>query len=249
MDNDLMLCRSSLGEDEQRAINFDHVAIVDLEMFGIYQPPVRTPCASPRMIPFALKSLRESWSSDFHIVCEDGRALACSRRILEERWPWFKTNWGQVAEKAQGAFGDLTCAVSPDLEGRSGATVNDLADQADKAGAARFQKWKAGFKIDPQTLQLSESYPVCKALLEYFYTYDLVTPLQHRAPILSALLILSKQYELDDLKKKVVYAMHERLTGSNCLGIYEIACLCACTSLQVRALRLVLVGISNDSRL
>jgi len=197
------------------------------------------------MIPFALKSLRENWSTDFHVVCEDGRALACSRKILEERWPWFRANWGQVAEKAQGALGEMVHAASPDLEGKLGASATDFAEQADKADTARFQKWKSGLKIEPQTLQLSEPYPVCKALLEYFYTYDLVTPLQHRAPILSALLILSKQYELDDLKRKVVYAMHERLTGSNCLGIYEIACLCACTSLQVRAFRLVLVSLSN----
>jgi hypothetical protein len=212
------------------------VAIVDLEMFGIYQPPIRTACSSPRMIPFALKSLREGWSSDFHIVCEDGRALPCSRKILEERWPWFKDNWGQACDKAQEALNGMIHASTPNPEGK---VEQELPD---KSGLSRYEKWKSGFKIEPQTLHLSEPYPVCKALLEYFYTFDLVTALQHRASILSALLILSKQYELEDLKRKVVYSMNERLSGSNCLGIYEIACLCACTSLQVRALRLVLVS-------
>lgn len=186
------------------------------------------------MIPFALKSLRESWSSDYHIVCEDGRALACSKEILKERWPWFKKGWEEACRKAKEAIQGMT--TDSDSEGP------DKPIAEDRTSTPRANRWKSTLKVQPQTLQLAEPYPVCKALLEYFYTHDLVTPLQHRAPILSALLILAKQYELDDLKRKVVYAMHERLSGSNCLGIYEIASLCACTSLQVRALRLVLVS-------
>jgi hypothetical protein len=209
-------------------------------VFGIYQPPVRESSCSPRMIPFALKSLRENWSSNYHIVCEDGRALACSRAILSERWPWFKKGWDEACRKAKEVMEGMSPDPDPDLADLTGPGSSAM----DKVGNSRFERWKSGLKVEPQTLQLAEPYPVCKALLEYLYTCDLVTPLQHRAPILSALLILAKQYELEDLKRKVVYAMHERLSGSNCLGIYEIASLCACTGLQVRALRMVLVRVS-----
>ena len=198
------------------------------------------------MIPFALKSLRESWSSDYHIVCEDGRALACSKEILKERWPWFKKGWEETCLKAREVVEGMSTDPTSEM------TNGDVPSQpvGDKTAASRIDRWKTALKVEPQTLQLAEPYPVCKALLEYLYTHDLVTPLQHRPPILSALLILAKQYELEDLKRKVVYAMHERLSKANCLGIYEIASLCACTSLQVRALRMVLVSatIGSDRR-
>lgn len=217
--------------------------MIDLAIFGIYQPPIRDAITVPRLVPFALKSLRESWSSDFFIVCEDGRSLPCSKIVLEQRWLWFRENWDRVCVKARTVIDDMAFTSSPGEDAFGTATsASEKTDPLDNIANASCYKWKSEFKIQPRSLHLSEPYPVCKALLEYLYTHSLVTPLQHRAPILSALLLLAKQYKLEDLKEKVVYTMHERLDEANCLGIYEIASLCGCTSLQVRALRIVLVS-------
>lgn len=246
--------------------------MINLEVFGIYQPPSRPLTTSQnlkRIVPYALKALQSAHSADFHIVCEDGRAIPCSRRILEERWEWFREQWRQAGQRAQQVVEDMSClAASPAAEngaatgsaGASGSSINARGATIVKASdlppdqhipnslQSAFEKWKASYTISPQTLVLSEPYPVVKALLEYFYTCDLVTPLQHRPPILSALLILAAQFHLSDLKSKVVYAMHSKLNEQNCLGIYEIASLCGCEKLQVRALRLVLTMQKRQSK-
>lgn len=212
--------------DELRAINFDHVAVIELEVFGIYQPPMQHPLLRRRLqqqqagtipvgwmsrdaehsrIEYALNLLHSGFLADFNVVCEDGRAIRCSSRVLEERWLWFRE---QRARNHQ-----------------------SLSSPGGRARSSR-------------TLHISESYPVVKAFLEYLYTLDLVTALQHRPPVLSGLLMLAKQYEMGHLKQLAVHAMHTRLDESTALGIYEVATLCECPQLQVRALKVVLVSLS-----
>lgn len=215
--------------DELRAINFDHVAVIELEVFGIYQPPMRHPLlqrptqyqqegATPhRWISldhersrsaYALGLLHDAVLADFNVVCEDGRVIRCSSRVLEERWNWFKE------QRARHHFNSPS---SPSGE-RS--------------------------RAPPRTLHISESYPIVKAFLEYLYALDLVTQLQHRPPVLSGLLMMAKQYKIKHLEEVVVHAMHGRLDESTALGIYEVATLCECRQLQVRALKVVLVSLS-----
>lgn len=44
------------------------------------------------------------------VICEDGRRLRCSRRILEERWPWFATQ----RQKYAAAVSSSSTHSSPD---------------------------------------------------------------------------------------------------------------------------------------
>ncbi|KAJ9091280.1 hypothetical protein QFC21_007269 [Naganishia friedmannii] len=210
-------------EDELRAINFDHVAVIELEVFGIYQPPLRHPLLQHHVqqhhvgmrpegwmsddnedsrAEYALGLLHDGFLADFNVVCEDGRAIRCSSRVLEERWAWFSEQRSRYLD------------ASPSSERRP--------------------------KTLPRTLHISESYPIVKAFLEYLYTLDLVTSLQLRPPVLSGLLMMAKQYDMEHLERLAVHAMHVSLDESTALGIYEVATLCECRQLQVRALKAVL---------
>jgi hypothetical protein len=97
-------------------------------------------------------------------------------------------------------------------------------------------------RLNATNLDLPEPFPVCVAFVQYFYTLSLSTQLQNRAPILSALLFLAKQYKIVRLAELVVHALHERLDGSNAVGVYEIATLSGQQNLQVRALNMIHVS-------
>ncbi|WVQ95580.1 hypothetical protein IAU59_002677 [Kwoniella sp. CBS 9459] len=199
----------------RRAVNLDHVAVISLEAYGIYQPPkLEVPA---KIQQAGLTMLDEKLASDFEVICDDGRRVKCSRQILAERWPWF-------AEQEQA----LSAKVAGVLEAAPAVDINDtLLGSFTPA------------RLAPTNLTLPEPFPVCVALVQYFYTLSLATPLQNRAPVLSALLFLAKQYKINRLQKLVVHALHERLEPSIAVGIYEIATLAGEQCLQVRALNMI----------
>lgn len=80
---------ASMTEDySQRAMGLDHVVVIELEAFGIYQPPEQR--ADIPMQELGLAALKGQHFTDFELVCDDGRSISCSRKLLEERWPWLK---------------------------------------------------------------------------------------------------------------------------------------------------------------
>ena len=205
------------GDYGRRAVNLDHVAVVSLEAYGIYTPPKMGLPDATQAIGLAM--LDERLASDFEIVCDDGRRAKCNRRVLADRWTWF-------AEQER------------DLQSRAAAVVLPFP-------AVELQETLLGSsatKLTPTHLNLPEPFPVCVALLQFFYTLNLSTALQNRAPVLSALLFLAKQFKIDRLVKLAVHALHERLEPSNAVGIYEIATLAGEQNLQVRALSMVHVS-------
>ncbi|WVQ85881.1 hypothetical protein IAT38_008049 [Cryptococcus sp. DSM 104549] len=208
----------------RRAVNLDHIAVISLEAFGIYPPPNLV--VPPKVQQVGLSLLDEKLASDFEVVCDDGRRVKCSRRILSERWEWFAEQERELADKARGVVAD-----APAVD------INDtLLGSFTPA------------RLAPTSLTLSEPFPVCVALVQYFYTLSLATPLQNRAPVLSALLFMSKQYNIERLNRLVVHALHERLEASIAVGIYEIATLAGEQALQVRALNMIHSAKSSSSR-
>lgn len=209
----------SLVDDyNRRLLSWDHVAVIDLEAFGIYQPPplmMEVP-----MQELGLAALEEGILADFEITCDGGRKIQCSRKLLEERWPWFKDQRQKFTRKAQLA-----------LEGLPASNMHVPLPQTPGAvpGEERLDP-----RLTPRSLQLSEPYAITLALLQYFYALSLITPLQHSPPVLSQLLVLSSMYRIDHLQALVRHAMHRILSHSTSVGVYEVATLCSCRSLQIR---------------
>ncbi|CAK5284139.1 unnamed protein product [Mycena citricolor] len=168
----------------RRLLSWEHVAVVDLEAFGIYQPPsLRLDVPMQEM---GLAALEEGVLADFEVICDDGRKIRCSRKLLEERWPWFKEQRLKLLQNAMGAMEALPSAggmhVSlPSLPG-------NLPDGQ-----------RPDPRLTPRALHLSEPYPITLALLQYLYSTALLTPLQTAPAVLSQLLVISTNYKLDHL--------------------------------------------------
>lgn len=198
----------------KRAVNFDQYAVIELEAYGIYQPPKRV--LSDQTQGIGLNMLDEKLVSDFELIAEDGRKVRCSRKVLAERWPWFAEQQNAIMTKAAEAVQDTALDINEALLGSLSPA-----------------------RVTPTSLHLPEPLPVCVALIQYFYTLSLSTPLQTRSPVLTALLFLSKQYKIERLNKLVTHALHMRLRPSSSVGVYEVATLAGEYNLQARALQMI----------
>ncbi|RSH76876.1 uncharacterized protein EHS24_005278 [Apiotrichum porosum] len=216
--------QSDLAADYgKRAVNLDHMAVIELEAYGIYRPPKAI--LSERNQDMGLTILEENLVCDFDIVCEDGRRIKCSRRLLMERWPWFAEQQAALIARAAAIVKEMPALDSND------AFLGSLSP-------ARFT---------PDCLHIPEPLPVCVALVQYFYTYNLSTLVQTRAPVLSALLFLAKQYNMERLNQLVVHALHSRLEASTAVGVYEVATLAGERNLAARALQLIHMAKNGSS--
>jgi len=262
---------------DHRQTNFTHLAFIDLEAHGIYQPPCRSlPLLAQR---FGLETLSQPFLTDFEIVCSDGKRLACCKKILEERWEWFRdkvlefklrasglviaqnkrSQDASLENSENGSFKSSEIAVSRSITNTttttSTTTGNDSSSEATR--------------LIPRTLNLPEPSSTVLGFLQYLYTLSLCTPLQLSLPVLNSLLIFSQNYKQDDLKSLCVHALHEELTkeelfiktggGSTATGsagsgsgsvapaIYEAATLGGCTALQIRALKCLMNNASSSA--
>ena len=210
---------SDLLEDYQkRSTNFSHFVTLDLEAFGIYPAP--RPVLGAHAAKVALRTFETGLGVDFQIICEDGRRVACSRSVLERRWPWLA---GQLKE-----FSEL--ARSRSFEPTAGQDVTAGGGGGSNLPAALLRNAQLHFPTEP--------YPVIVALVQYLYVLDLFTPVQLAPPVLSSLLLLSKVYGLLDLERRVVHVMHEKLLAQTADGIISVAGISGAKSLMVRAMRL-----------
>ncbi|KAI0917329.1 hypothetical protein AcW1_007454 [Taiwanofungus camphoratus] len=216
----------NLVEDyNRRLLSWDHVTCIDLEAFGIYQPPplvLEIPAQEQ-----GLAALEDGILADFEIICDDGRKVKCSRKLLEARWPWFKEHLSLFIRAAA----------------RTMETMPAIAQHLplpELPGVSERQGLRLDPRFTPRSFHLSEPYPVTLALVQYFYTTALLTPLQHAPAVLSQLLLLATTYQLTHLQSLVTHAMHKALSSATSVGIYGVSTLCSCRSLQIRALRVVM---------
>ncbi|GAA94878.1 uncharacterized protein L969DRAFT_94170 [Mixia osmundae IAM 14324] len=224
---------------DHRQTNFNHVALVDLEAFGIYQPP-------PQILPvlaqeYGLTSLSEPYLCDFEIVCSDGKRVGCSRRILEERWPLFRDKLSQFRKKAGKAYIAAT-STAPLAPGDEDGDESDVEIPLETGtGDAALQ-----LNITPRSMALPEPAAVVTALLQYYYTLAICTSLQQALPNLVAMLLFGRQVKDVNLQALVVHALHCHLSQGqgNAAIVYEAATLSGCIALQVRALK----AMMNSSR-
>jgi hypothetical protein len=208
----------------RRLLCWEDVATIDLEAFGFYQPPPRTLDIPAQELGLAM--LEEGVLADFELVAEDGRKVRCSRRLLEERWPWF-------AEQRRRFVSDAMDAAGPGAS----ASAAPLPELARPEG----DEERPDPRLTPRSFHFTEPYAIVLAFAQYLYTQALITPLQHAPVVLSQLLLFSSLYSLPQLRVLCVHAMHGALSKSTSVGVYEVATLCGCRSLQIRALKTVMV--------
>lgn len=199
----------------KRAVNLNHVAVVELEAYGIYRPPKQE--ISDKEQNMGLTMLDQKLLIDFEVVSLDNRRVKCSRRVLEKRWPWFAEQQASIVSRA----GEIIHEVaSLDIHDALVASLSPA-------------------RMTPTRLYLPEEFAVCVAFVQYFYTLELSTPLQRRGPVLTSLLCLANQYKIERLRKLVVHTLHSRLEPDNALNLFQVASLAAEKPLASRCLSLL----------
>ncbi|KAF9113739.1 hypothetical protein BGX27_000900, partial [Mortierella sp. AM989] len=204
----------NLADDYQnRQTNFEHVSIVDLEAFGIYQHPPTTMTQTAQELGLGL--LNDPAMADFEILTIDGQRIPVNSSILATRWPYFGALLREQEES------DATASIS-------GTTL-----AGSECDSAMFAK---------RTLSLPEPYTVVLAFLQYLYTDHLVTAQQHHSQVLSQLLLLADMYGLDRLRDLATHALHQMLNMSTAAMVYETAALSQQTGLQIRSLKVMIAA-------
>ncbi|KAJ2962716.1 hypothetical protein NQZ79_g2181 [Umbelopsis isabellina] len=206
--------RSLLDDYNHRQVNFDHLATVDTEAFGIYIPPAST-CA-PIAQELGLSVLNDPVMADFEILSADGKMFPVNSLVLSERWPYFAELMVKAAE-------------TPDIHDE------ELKEKLEQDGSKL-----ATICPKSRTMFFPESHVTTLAFLQYIYSDHLLTSEQHQPHILCQLLLLSDMYNLVRLKELATHALHQMLTMTTASQIYETAALTGRTSLQIRALKVMI---------
>lgn len=250
--------------------NFAHVAFIDLEAFGVYQPPTQP--LPPVAQSFGLLTLSQPFLADFEICCSDGVRLGCSRKLLEDRWQWFAAKLADFKLRAKGmltaqqkridaqneveveenesgveASGEDVQVPSTPVSAAAGGGGKDDRQPPPPTGTTTTPEFSNEIRLTPRTLNLPEASPVVQAFLQYLYTLTLCTPHQFNLPVLTSLLVFAKTYDEANLRALCVHALHETLSGGqwSAAQVYEASTLGGCTALQIRALRVLMVRFSE----
>ncbi|KAI9499059.1 hypothetical protein BDB00DRAFT_754180, partial [Zychaea mexicana] len=189
--------RNLLEDYNHRQVNFDHLATVDLEAFGVYKLP-KTTCSSLAQ-EMGLSLLNEPAVSDFRIITRENQSVSVNSAVLCQRWPYFA-----------------------DLMKASREPVQD--------------------KDSSHSMVFPYPYAVVVALLQFIYTDNLLTAQQYQPHVLSQLLLLADMYNLTRLRELTAHALHQMLNMSTAPLIFETAALSHKTSLQIRALKMMIAA-------
>lgn len=236
--------------------NFAHVAFVDLEAFGIYEPPAQQ--LTPAEQALGLVTFSQDSLADYELISNDGEHIRCSRKLLESRWAWFRAEMEALEARTRAILGSHDCPETLEEEEEE----DEAVDPRRPHGQAAFRPAsrngfshshsdchtpspsisasasKSPVPISSRSLTLPLDAPAVRALLQYFYTLSLSTPLQRSVSVLTTLLTFTKTYDvIDGLRALVVHALHESIDAENAPRIYESAALAGSVALQVSALR------------
>jgi len=223
--------RDLVSDYNHRQTNWDHVFFIELEAWGITQPPWQIvthdsiQLGLQKLASSLLGSLHHSLPNqredeaerpltfgsrgDFEIVCSDGMKLGCDRIILERRWPWFAAQMLEYQRSVLTKSRKVAQATGTITEQFMGLVL-DVESKGD--GRVDGQVAKSEPRNTPRQLYMGESSPVMLALLIYLYTRSICTSTQRHPAIVAALLIISKVYKMDDLQEWAKHAAHVSLS-------------------------------------
>lgn len=228
--------RNLLEDYNHRQVNFDHVASVDLEAFGVYNLP--KPTCSSLAQEMGLSLLNEPSVSDFRIITRERQSIAVNSAVLAQRWPYFaelmKTNRDITPE---------TTSTTPTQQSNSNTSndapmPDDNESQPDTPQPQPLQR----SAIKSHSMMFPYPHAVVVALLQYIYTDNLLTAQQYQPHVLSQLLLLADMYNLTRLRELTTHALHQMLNMSTAPLIFETAALSHQTSLQIRALKMMIAA-------
>ncbi|KAI8381559.1 uncharacterized protein BYT42DRAFT_604484 [Radiomyces spectabilis] len=239
--------RDLLEDYNHRQVNFDYIAAVDLEAFGIYRLPKMT-CSSLAQ-EMGLSLLNEPAVSDFRIITRENQTIPVNSAVLAQRWPYFedlmKSNRKSIHVPVS------TVVSNPSSERRVSVTSNseeapslagDKPVVEDESINKEGQQQATITTMKCHSMVFPYPYPVVIALLQFIYTDNLLTAQQYQPHVLSQLLLLADMYKLPRLRELAAHALHQMLNMSTAPLIFETAALSHHISLQIRALKMMIAA-------
>jgi hypothetical protein len=254
--------RNLLDDYNHRQVNFDHVAMVDLEAFGVYALPKLT-CSSLAQ-EMGLRLLNEPAVSDFHIITQDNQSIPVNSAVLCQRWPYFASLMKENHKVINAPASKRSSQISENIKDGSESIIDpmettsqeqqqsseqeeqeqgtDDQDNGDKKEEAEEKEETSVTVIRSHFMSFPYPHAVVIALLQFIYTDNLLTAQQYQPHILSQLLLLSDMYDIPRLRELSTHALHQMLNMSTAPLIFETAALSHQTSLQIRALKMMIAA-------
>lgn len=211
--------RKLLEDYNHRLVNFDHVATVDLEAFGVYKMPQAT-CSSLAQ-EMGLSLLNEPAFTDFHIITKEHQTIKVNSKVMQQRWPYFADMMKKHCQQEKNKHSSNQQRVSIESQSKH---------RGPKIGSPKG------------SMMFPYPYPVVLGLVQYLYTDNLFTTQQYQPHVLSQLLLLADIYGMKRLQQLATHALHQMLSISTAPLIFETAALSHQTSLQIRALKMMITA-------
>jgi hypothetical protein len=82
---------------ERLVLGWDSVAVVDLGALGVYQPPTLKFDAAAQKRGLEALADGQRLGADFAFLCDDGRQIPCSRKIVLDRWSWLREQYARLS--------------------------------------------------------------------------------------------------------------------------------------------------------
>ncbi|CAO3638309.1 unnamed protein product [Cunninghamella echinulata] len=222
--------RELVMDYNQRQMNFNDIAVVQLEAFGVYQSPLIT--CDNLGCELGLSMLNEPNMADVYVITSDQQCIAANSHILCLRWPLavkLFSNYEKVLLQQHDS--------SPSQHQNKKSIKDKFALSSSSSSSVTTTKYQRGIH---KSLLFPENYSVALAFLQYIYTDHLITAQQLQPTILSRLLVLADMYDIARLKRLALHALHQTLTVSTASLVYEAATLTNQAPLQIRALRVMI---------
>ncbi|KAJ7347975.1 galactose oxidase [Mycena albidolilacea] len=82
---------------ERLVLGWDSVAVVDLGALGVYQPPTLKLDTAAQKRGLEALADGQRLGADFAFLCDDGRQIPCSRKIVLDRWSWLREQYARLS--------------------------------------------------------------------------------------------------------------------------------------------------------
>ncbi|KAF8471673.1 hypothetical protein BDZ91DRAFT_770816 [Kalaharituber pfeilii] len=213
--------RSLVEDYNQRRVNFNHICMVTLEAFGLYDNPrMNSHPALQRHFDKGAQELgrlalgmRDLADMDFLAV--GGERVPVNSRIIARRWgPYFM---------------ELLNSANPASASPTSASFGQNARMTPNNHHIPPTPSQISPLTRPRTLYLPHTHQTLLTLVHFLYTSTLPPPShpQSSPQILCSLLQLARPYRVEGLLEAVVERLHQVLDGKNAAAVFNAAAMAA----------------------
>lgn len=243
--------RSLVEDYNQRRVNFNHICMVTLEAFGLYDNPrmhshpalQRSFNKGAQEIGRLVLGMRDL--ADMEFLAVGGERVPVNSRIIARRWGSYFLELLNAANPPSTSPTSASLAPSARLMSTSLSIHGSHLSNSTITPQNVFTTHSTAMPVlsntnpptplqlspltRPRTLYLPHTHQTLLTLVHYLYTSTLPPPThpQSSPQILCSLLQLARPYRVDGLLEAVVERLHQVLDGKNAAAVFNAAAMAA----------------------